>query len=99
MLAALPPVMNRTAGLRRFGAASLDLAYVAAGRFDAFWETGLAPWDVAAGIILIREAGGMVTELNGKAYPLKGDTILATNSALHDPVGKMLRDAIRGKRD
>jgi myo-inositol-1(or 4)-monophosphatase len=98
MRAALVPVMDRTAGLRRFGAASLDLAYVAAGRFDAFWEIGLAPWDVAAGIILIREAGGLVGELDGRADPLNGGTILAANSRLYDPVGKMLRDAIRGKR-
>ena len=97
-MAALAPVMDRTAGLRRFGAASLDLAYVAAGRYDAFWEFGLSPWDVAAGIVLIREAGGLVSELDGRADPLNGDTILAANSALYDPVGKMLRDAIRANR-
>ncbi len=98
LLAALAPVMDRTAGLRRFGAASLDLAYVAAGRYDAFWEFGLSPWDVAAGIVLIREAGGLVSELDGRADPLNGDTILAANSALYDPVGKMLRDAIQANR-
>lgn len=94
MLNALVPVMNKTAGLRRFGAASLDLAYVAAGRFDAFWEIGLSPWDVAAGILMIREAGGLVSEINGQNDPLNGGTILAANSALFDPVGKMLREAI-----
>lgn len=93
-LAAIEPVMARTAGLRRFGAASLDLAYVAAGRYDAYWEFGLAPWDVAAGILLIREAGGFVTELDGGSDPLNGDTILAANDALYEPVGRMLRDAI-----
>ncbi|MBK18694.1 MAG: inositol monophosphatase [Rhodospirillaceae bacterium] len=95
MLAALVPVMEKTAGLRRFGAASLDLAYVAAGRYDAFWEIGLSPWDVAAGIILVREAGGLVSELDGRNDPLNGGTILAANNALFDPVGNMLRDAMR----
>jgi len=94
MLRALVPVMHKTAGLRRFGAASLDLAYIAAGRFDAFWEIGLSPWDVAAGILMIREAGGLVSELNGQNNPLNGGTILATNSALFDSVGRMLREAI-----
>jgi myo-inositol-1(or 4)-monophosphatase len=94
ILAALVPVMARTAGLRRFGAASLDLAYVAAGRYDAFWEFGLAPWDVAAGILLVREAGGFVTDIEGRGDPLNGDSILAANDGLFDPVERMLRDAI-----
>ena len=98
ILAALIPVMARTAGLRRFGAASLDLAYVAAGRYDAFWEFGLAPWDVAAGILLVREAGGFVSDIDGGGDPLNGDSILATNDDLFDPVGRMLRDAIAGSR-
>lgn len=99
MLAVLVPVMARTAGLRRFGAASLDLAYVSAGRFDAFWEFGLAPWDVAAGILLVREAGGFVSDIiTGSGDPLNGDSILAANDGLFDPVGRMLRDAIAGKR-
>src|SRR3569833_316781 len=63
--AELTAAMATTTGVRRFGAASLDLAYVAAGRFDAFWERGLSPWDVAAGILLVKEAGGVVTDLNG----------------------------------
>jgi len=92
MLAALLPVMERTAGLRRFGAAALDLAYVAAGRFDAFWEIGLSPWDVAAGVLLVREAGGLVSELDGKANPVYGGTILAANDGLFDTVGRMLRE-------
>ena len=58
-------VMAVSSGIRRFGAASLDMAYVAAGRFDGFWERGLNPWDVAAGIVLVREAGGMVSDLHG----------------------------------
>ena len=81
MLEALKPVMARTAGLRRFGAATLDFAYVAAGRYDAFWEYGLAPWDSAAGIVLVREAGGFVSEIDGGADPLYGASILAANDA------------------
>lgn len=97
MLAVLGPVMDATAGLRRFGSAALDLAYVAAGRYDGFWEIGLAPWDVAAGILLVQEAGGFVTELDGKANPLNGGTILATNDHLNQPIGDLLRKAIRGQ--
>ena len=95
MLAALVPVMSQTAGLRRFGVASLDLAYIAAGRFDGFWEIGLSPWDVAAGILLVREAGGLVSEINGRDDPLNGGSILASNNLLFDQVGKMLREAIK----
>ena len=100
MLAALRPVMERTAGVRRFGAASLDLAYVAAGRYDAFWEIGLSPWDVAAGIVIVREAGGLVSELTGGDDPLEGGTILAANDKLFEPIGAMLREAtgLRGAR-
>ena len=94
ILAALVPVMAHTAGLRRFGAASLDLAFVAAGRYDAFWEFGLAPWDVAAGILLVREAGGFVSDIEGGGDPLNGDSIFAANDGLFDSVGRMLRDAI-----
>ena len=94
MLAALVPGMAQTAGLRRFGAASLDLAFVAAGRYDAFWEFGLAPWDVAAGILLVREAGGFVSDIEGGGDPLNGDSIFAANDGLFDSVGRMLRDAI-----
>ena len=95
MLAVLGPVMDATAGIRRFGSAALDLAYVAAGRYDGFWEIGLSPWDVAAGILLVREAGGFVTELDGGTDPLNGGTILATNDHLHQPIGDLLRKAIR----
>jgi myo-inositol-1(or 4)-monophosphatase len=86
----LSAVMAEVAGIRRFGAASLDLAYVAAGRYDGFWETGLSPWDVAAGIIMVTEAGGFVTEINGGRNPLTGPDILAANSHLHRPLSKLL---------
>ncbi len=89
----LGAIMATTAGVRRFGAASLDLAYVAAGRFDGFWERGLNAWDVAAGILLVREAGGVVTDLKGGADTLHGGTLLATNEYLHPLVLKLLKDA------
>ena len=86
-----PTVMNVTAGIRRFGAASLDLAYVAAGRFDGFWERGLQAWDIAAGIVLVREAGGMVSDLSGGAEMLAKGTMLATNEHLHPQLLKLLK--------
>jgi len=85
--------MGATAGVRRMGAASLDLAYVAAGRFDGFFEIGLSPWDVAAGMVLIREAGGYVSELNGGRDVLTSGNILASNDRLRDPLSKLLRTA------
>jgi len=88
----LASVMGMVAGIRRFGAASLDLAYVAAGRFDGYWERGLNAWDVAAGILLVREAGGVVTDLNGGTDALFGGTVLAANEHLHAPVLKLLKD-------
>jgi myo-inositol-1(or 4)-monophosphatase len=89
----LEAVMGATAGVRRMGAASLDLAYVAAGRFDGFFEIGLSPWDVAAGMVLIREAGGYVSELNGGRDVLTSGNILASNDRLRDPLSKLLRTA------
>ena len=74
----LKAVMQATAGIRRPGAAALDLAYVAAGRLDAFWELGLSPWDTAAGTLLITEAGGMVGSLNGSEYKQQGDIVAGT---------------------
>jgi myo-inositol-1(or 4)-monophosphatase len=79
----LDQAMQATAGVRRWGTASLDLAYVAAGRFDGFWERDLAPWDIAAGLLLVREAGGYVTAIDGEAVRLDGRSILAANDSLH----------------
>lgn len=90
-LLTLRPAMAGVSGVRRLGAASLDLAFVAAARVDGFWEFDLAPWDVAAGILLIREAGGMVTDLAGEPYLLGGSSILATNFQLHEPLSRLLR--------
>jgi len=89
----LRQVMAETAGVRRWGAASLDLAYVAAGRYDGFWETGLSPWDVAAGILMVSEAGGFVTEVGGGRDPLQGGSCLAANSHLHLHLASLLRKA------
>ena len=77
-------VLEVTAGVRRYGAASLDLAYLAAGRFDAFWERDLNIWDVAAGVAIVREAGGMVSDLDGGSDFLEGGSILATNTEIYD---------------
>jgi myo-inositol-1(or 4)-monophosphatase len=89
----LTAVMGATAGVRRFGSAALDLAYVAAGRCEGFWEFGLKPWDMAAGIILVREAGGYVREIDGGHDMLKSGNILAANDHLHLPLGSLLRGA------
>ena len=75
------------------GSAALDLAFVAAGRFDGFWEAGLHPWDVAAGIILVQEAGGFVTMMDGRGDPLYGSSILAANVDLHGRIGRVLASA------
>jgi myo-inositol-1(or 4)-monophosphatase len=91
--AEMTAVTKEVAGIRRLGAAALDLAYVAAGRFDAFWERGLDPWDIAAGIVLVREAGGYVSEIEGGHKMFDKRSILAANDHLHLPLGKLLRGA------
>ncbi|WP_370152419.1 inositol monophosphatase [Ferrovibrio sp.] len=83
-------VMGEVAGIRRMGAAALDLAYVAAGRYDGFWEAGLSPWDIAAGIVIVREAGGLVTDLAGSDRMLETGGVIAANDALHTPLRKLL---------
>jgi len=92
-LTELDAVIGATAGMRRFGSASLDLAWMASGRFDAFWERNLKSWDIAAGILLVREAGGVVTDLDGRDRMMDCGHILAANDALH----KQLLDLLRGK--
>ena len=82
-LQALEGIMGEVAGIRRMGAAALDLAYVAAGRFEAFFEIGLAPWDVAAGGLLVREAGGVVTQTGGAVVHLSGDVLASASAPLH----------------
>jgi myo-inositol-1(or 4)-monophosphatase len=80
----LPLIMRSTAGIRRAGAAALDLCAVATGRFDAFWEHSLEPWDFAAGALLIREAGGVITDLRGEALPFSRSGALAGNPWMHE---------------
>jgi myo-inositol-1(or 4)-monophosphatase len=83
-------VSAEVAGVRRWGAATLDLAYVAAGRLDGFWERGLSPWDIAAGALLVREAGGYFSTLDGKPWTLGSDAVLAANSYLHQPLASLV---------
>ena len=77
-------------GIRRAGAAALDLAYLAAGRLDGFWELKLKPWDVAAGVLMIREAGGTVSTFDGSAYDVSNHRIVASNGLIHDEMVAML---------
>jgi myo-inositol-1(or 4)-monophosphatase len=83
-------LMQEVAGIRRSGSAALDLAFVAAGRFDAYWEHDLKPWDLAAGIVMVREAGGSVSDLGGSDKFLENGDILVANPALHKAFGAIL---------
>lgn len=87
----LAEMMGRVAGLRRFGAASLDLAFVAAGRLDGFWERNLSPWDVAAGILLVREAGGVVSGITGADDALASGHVVCGNEYVHRDLIKILK--------
>ncbi len=89
----LHQVSQKVAGVRRFGAASLDLAWVAAGRFDAYWERNLKPWDVAAGVLMVQESGGKVSTIEEHGDPVQGASILASNPELHPQVLKALQAA------
>ncbi len=91
----LGKVVRNTSGVRRPGAAALDLAYVAAGRLDAFWETGLAPWDLAAGSLLIREAGGIVSGLDGSENFLDTGHVLAGTPKIYAGLARLCAPEIR----
>ncbi len=91
----LGAVAPQVAGIRRYGAASLDLAWVAAGRFDGYWEADLQPWDVAAGMLLVREAGGFVTDFRGGEKALERSEFLAGNDAMHSKLHKLVAGALR----
>ncbi|MBK8210017.1 MAG: inositol monophosphatase [Rhodospirillales bacterium] len=91
----LGAVMAVCTGVRRYGSAALDLAWVAAGRFDGFWENGLHPWDITAGIVLVREAGGFVSDLSGGRKMFSGGGVLASNAALHEPLVALVGSAAR----
>jgi myo-inositol-1(or 4)-monophosphatase len=94
-LATLNAVMAATSGVRRLGVASLDLAYVAAGRFEGFWEFGLKPWDLAAGILIVREAGGYISDLTGGAGMMASGDIVAANDHLHPALLLLLKKALQ----
>ncbi|NJM51282.1 MAG: inositol monophosphatase [Sphingomonadales bacterium] len=88
-------IAPEVAGIRRFGAASLDLAWVAAGRFDGYWESDLQPWDTAAGCLLVREAGGFVTDYRGQRPAIADRQVLAANDGLHSKMHKLLAGSLR----
>ena len=88
-------VAPQVAGIRRLGAAALDLAWVAAGRFDGFWESDLKIWDVAAGMLLVKEAGGFVTDFRGGDRAIERNEFLAANDAMHSKLHKMVAQALR----
>jgi myo-inositol-1(or 4)-monophosphatase len=94
-LAMLGKVVKNTSGVRRPGAAALDLCYVAAGRLDAFWETGLHPWDLAAGTLIIREAGGIVSALNGAEDHLETGHVLAGTPRIYRALAKLCAKEIK----
>jgi myo-inositol-1(or 4)-monophosphatase len=79
-----------TQGIRRGGSAALDMCYLACGRFDGFWELKLHAWDTAAGLVIVREAGGKVTDFEGKKYSIYGEIILASNGKIHRKMQKVL---------
>ncbi len=87
----LSRLLPTISGVRRMGAAALDLAYVAAGRFDGFWERGLHPWDIAAGLILVREAGGLAEAMENGDNPLESGDVICANEKLFDGFAKSLR--------
>jgi myo-inositol-1(or 4)-monophosphatase len=86
-----------THGVRRGGSAALDLAYVSAGRLDGFWEFGLKPWDMAAGLLLIREAGGRTTDMHGAPATLLGPHIATSNGAIHDELLALFSDVFANR--
>ncbi|MDG2532772.1 inositol monophosphatase family protein [Sphingomonas sp. HITSZ_GF] len=88
-------VAPEVAGIRRLGSAALDLAWVAAGRFDGFWESDLKPWDVAAGMLLVKEAGGFVTDYRGQDLSRERNQYLAANDVLHSKLHKLVAGALR----
>ena len=92
----LGAVAPEVAGIRRFGSAALDLAWVAAGRYDGFWEEDLQQWDIAAGLLLVREAGGFVTDFRGSERDLAKGQVLAANDQIHSKLHKLVGGALRG---
>lgn len=91
----LAHIQVQTSGIRRTGAASIDMAWLAAGRFDGFWERNLKPWDMAAGLILIREAGGLVSDFDGRQRIFESGNIVAGNEAVHDALLRALKEVAK----
>lgn len=91
----LNAVAPEVAGVRRFGSAALDLAWVAAGRFDGFWESDLQLWDIAAGILLVREAGGFVTDFKGADRAAQKGEVVAASDAIHSRLHRLIAGALR----
>jgi len=89
----LRAVMSASSGIRRLGSAALDLAWLAAGRFDGFWEHGLEIWDIAAGVLIVREAGGMVSDHQARSKVLESGNIVAGNSSMHSGLLKLLKSS------
>jgi myo-inositol-1(or 4)-monophosphatase len=89
--AEMTEIQAKVAGLRRFGAASLDMAFIAAGRFDGYWERNLQPWDIAAGQIIVREAGGIFSGIAGDDDPLKTGNVICGNEFIHAELVKLLK--------
>jgi myo-inositol-1(or 4)-monophosphatase len=88
--------VGKARGIRRLGSAAIDLCYVASGRFDGFWERGLAPWDVAAGVLLVEEAGGRVSSLDGQPFSSRRREVLASNGLVHDQMLEIVADHSAG---
>jgi myo-inositol-1(or 4)-monophosphatase len=88
-------MQDKVAGLRRFGSATLDLAWVAAGRIDGYWERDVSPWDVAAGVALVREAGGYATDVRGGDTPFVTSSIVAGNETIHREILRTLRESAK----
>ena len=91
-LACFGKIFDQTSGARRMGAAAIDLAYIAAGKFDAFWEIGLSPWDMAAGSVLIEEAGGKISDFWGTNQYIENGHIIASNGIIHQQLQEVIKD-------
>ncbi|MEO6924993.1 MAG: inositol monophosphatase family protein, partial [Bryocella sp.] len=87
----------RSHGVRRAGSAALDLAYVACGRLEGFWELNLNPWDTSAGALLVEEAGGKMTKFDGSKFELNSVEVLATNGLVHEEIQQLFEDLIAGR--
>jgi myo-inositol-1(or 4)-monophosphatase len=98
IMAVFGAFVGRARAVRRLGSAAIDLCYVAAGRMDGFWEGDLKPWDIAAGALLVAEAGGRVTNLDGTPFSSRAGHVLATNGRVHDAMLQVIRDSSSGRR-